>query len=141
MFEFKKPPPSTNQPDRNADIERACAAAWLEFAASAAASCETTIALRAGEDPKEAVHYALCAEMREHVVGMVKQMVTPEVPLTDAEITSLAHRIQTRAVERIEDVFPELMVERVLVADPDYFVSPGMEALRTAFNLDASSRR
>ena len=77
MFGFKKPPPSADKPDRNADIERACSAAWLEFAASAAASCETTIVLRAGENPKEAVHYALCAEMREHVVGMIKQMIRP----------------------------------------------------------------
>lgn len=141
MFGFKKRHSGEDQPNRTTDIERACSATWLEFAASAAVSCETTIVLRANEDPKEAVHYALCAKKRDHVADMVKQMVAHKVPLTDEEIGELTHRIQTRAVERIEEVFPELMVARILVADPSYYVRPGLEPLFTAFNPDTLTGR
>lgn len=127
MFGFKKQ-------DRASDIERVMQQNWIEFAAAAAFGVEATIVLRAGGTAPDDIHYALRAEMRDHVVEMIKRCAGEKLTLNDAEIRTLAHRIQSRAVENLEESFKELMVEAVLTAgtEPGLFVDPIGERLRQA---------
>jgi hypothetical protein len=120
--------------DRASDIETALQQNWIEFAAAAAFGLEATIVLRAEGTVPDDIHYALRAEMRDHVVDMIKRSAGEKLTLSDAEIRTLAHRIQSRAVERLEESHKELMVETILTAGTEtgLFVDPIGERLRQA---------
>jgi len=117
MFGFKKR-------DRAADIETALEENWIEFAAGAAVGVEMTVVLRADGKMPDDVHYALRAEMRAHVVDMIKSCVGGKLVLSDEEIRGLAHRIQSRAVEKIEESCDELMILSLLTGKTGLFVDP-----------------
>lgn len=125
MFRFKKR-------DRAFDIETALQESWIDFAAGAAVGVELTIVLRSDGTVPDDVHYALRAEMREHVVDMIKSCVAEKLTLSEEEIRGLAHRIQCRAVEKIEESNEELMVLAILTAGTEkgLFVDPIGEHLR-----------
>jgi hypothetical protein len=125
MFGFKKV-------DRPAEIEAALQKNWIEFAAGAAVGIELSIVLRAEGEVPEDVHYALRAEKRDHVIDMIKTCVGETIALSDAEIHTLAHRIQSAAMERIEGAHPELEVGRILSGETGMFVDPLVDILSKA---------
>jgi hypothetical protein len=115
MFGFKKR-------DRASEIEAALQESWIEFAAGAAIGVELTVVLRAGRKVPDDVHYALRAEMRPHVVDMIKSCLVEKLTLDDHEIRSLAHRIQTSAVQKLEETYDELLIMGVLTGGTGLFV-------------------
>ena len=127
MFGFKKQ-------DRTTEIEKVLQESWIEFAATAAFGLEATIVLRAGGTVPDDIHWALRAEMRDHVVEMIKRCAGEKLTLSDAEIRTLAHRIQSRAVENLEESYKELMVKTILTAGTQegLFVDPIGDRLRQA---------
>lgn len=122
MFGFRKR-------DRTSDIALACEQGWMEFAAHAAVAGEASIVVKANGTLPDDVHYALRAEMREHVAELIKHCVGEKVELTAEEVRHLTHEVQSRAVERIEGNFPELEVERILSGETGLFVDPLGELL------------